>query len=253
MKKTSFSVVMLGLLVIANLFFWAYMNRPDKVQSWVGPMMGVSFNPMRAEDDPEKGLFPSVAEINEDLSLLTGKVHAVRTYSVLNGLEQVPDLAAQHKLNATIGAWISSDPVASQKEVDTLISISRGKHDNIVRTLVGNESIMRKEVSVEELTAYLRQVRKQTWRPVSTSETWDIWMAHPELANEVDFIATHIRPSTSDITFLFRCAYVFDRYHALQEGFPNKPIVITEVGWPSDGQPIRGAKASKTCLNMLLK
>ncbi|SHE22727.1 glycosyltransferase [methanotrophic endosymbiont of Bathymodiolus puteoserpentis (Logatchev)] len=245
MKKTSFSVVMLGLLVIANLFFWAYMNRPDKVQSWVGPMMGVSFNPMRAEDDPEKGLFPSVAEINQDLSLLAGKVHAVRTYSVLNGLEQVPELAAQHKLNTTIGAWISSDPVASQKEVDTLISISRGKHDNIVRTLVGNESIMRKEVSVEELIVYLRQVRKQTWRPVSTSETWDIWIAHPELADEVDFIATHILPYWEGIPIEDALDYVFDRYHALQEAFPNKPIVLTEVGWPSDGQPIRGAKASR--------
>lgn len=245
MKKTSFSVVMLGLLVIANLFFWAYMNRPDKVQSWVGLMMGVSFNPMRAEDDPEKGLFPSVAEINQDLSLLAGKVHAVRTYSVLNGLEQVPELAAQHKLNTTIGAWISSDPVASQKEVDTLISISRGKHDNIVRTLVGNESIMRKEVSVEELIVYLRRVRKQTWRPVSTSETWDIWIAHPELANEVDFIATHILPYWEGIPIEDALDYVFDRYHALQEAFPNKPIVLTEVGWPSDGQPIRGAKASR--------
>jgi len=245
MKKTSFSVVMLGLLVIANLFFWAYMNRPDKVQPWVGPMMGVSFNPMRAEDDPEKGLFPSVAEINEDLSLLAGKVHAVRTYSVLNGLEQVPGLAAQHKLNATIGAWISSDPVASQKEVDTLINISRGEHDNIVRTLVGNESIMRKEVTVEELTTYLRQVRKRTWRPVSTSETWDIWMAHPELVNEVDFIATHILPYWEGIPIEEALDYVFDRYHALQQAFPNKPIVITEVGWPSDGQPIRRAEASK--------
>jgi len=245
MKKTSFSVVMLGLLVIANLFFWAYMNRPDKVQPWVGPMMGVSFNPMRAEDDPEKGLFPSVAEINEDLSLLAGKVHAVRTYSVLNGLEQVPGLASQHKLNATIGAWISSDPVASQKEVDTLINISRGEHDNIVRTLVGNESIMRKEVTVEELTTYLRQVRKRTWRPVSTSETWDIWMAHPELVNEVDFIATHILPYWEGIPIEEALDYVFDRYHALQQAFPNKLIVITEVGWPSDGQPIRRAEASK--------
>jgi len=245
MKKTSFSVVMLGLLVIANLFFWAYMNRPDKVQPWVGPMTGVSFNPMRAEDDPEKGLFPSVAEINEDLSLLAGKVHAVRTYSVLNGLEQVPGLAAQHKLNATIGAWISSDPVASQKEVDTLINISRGEHDNIVRTLVGNESIMRKEVTVEELTTYLRQVRKRTWRPVSTSETWDIWMAHPELVNEVDFIATHILPYWEGIPIEEALDYVFDRYHALQQAFPNKLIVITEVGWPSDGQPIRRAEASK--------
>jgi exo-beta-1,3-glucanase (GH17 family) len=43
----------------------------------------------------------------------------------MNGLENVPQLAAQHDLNVTIGAWINSDPIASQQEVDKLISISR--------------------------------------------------------------------------------------------------------------------------------
>ncbi|WP_233144753.1 glycosyltransferase [Methyloprofundus sedimenti] len=209
-------------------------------------MMGVSFNPMRADNNPTKGIYPSEAEINDDLSLLVGRVHAVRTYSVQNGLERVPELAAQHKLNVTVGAWISSNPVESQKEIDALISISRNKHaDNIVRTLVGNESLLRKEVTVDELIAYLKQVRKRTWRPVSTSETWDIWLAHPELANEVDFIAAHILPYWEGIPAEEAVDYVFNRYQALRDAFPDKPIVLTEVGWPSDGQPIRGATASK--------
>ncbi len=244
MKKTTFSILTLALLVTANLFFWAYLNQPGQFQSWNGSMMGVSFNPMRMHHDPKKGLYPTATEINEDLSLLKGKVHSVRTYSVMNGLEQVPDLAAQYNLNVAIGAWISSDPVASQQEVDTLISISRNKHNNIVRTLVGNESIMRKEVTVDQLIGYLRQVRQHTWRPVSTSETWDVWLANPKLADEVDFIAVHILPYWEGIPAEQALDYVFDRYQDLRTAFPNKHIVITEVGWPSDGQPIRQAEAS---------
>jgi exo-beta-1,3-glucanase (GH17 family) len=124
MKKISISIITLTLLVSANFFVWAYMNQPDKLQSWHGSMMGIDFNPMRKNHDPEKSLYPSVAEIDQDLALLAGKVHAVRTYSVMNGLENVPQLAAQHDLNVTIGAWINSDPIASQQEVDKLISIS---------------------------------------------------------------------------------------------------------------------------------
>ena len=30
--------------------------------------------------------------------------------------------------------------------------------------------------------------------PVTTGETWDIWLKHPELVREVDYIAAHILP-----------------------------------------------------------
>jgi hypothetical protein len=103
---------------------------------------------------------------------------------------------------------------------------------------------MRKELSVDELIVYLRQVRQQTWRPVSTSETWDIWIAHPELADEVDFIATHILPYWEGIPADKALDYVFARYQQLRTAFPDQPIVITEVGWPSDGLPIQQAEAS---------
>lgn len=240
----SISIITLALIVTANFFFWAYINQPDEVQSWEGLMMGVSFNPARRDDNPQENRFPTEIEIAQDLALLDGKVHAVRTYSVLNGLDKVPELAKKHGLNVTLGAWVSLDAEQTQQEIDALIKVSRQEHDNIVRTIVGNESIMRNELTVEQLIPFLRKVRKNTWRPVSTSETWDIWIKHPELVDEVDFIATHILPYWEGIPAEDAVDYVFERYYELQKAFPNKPIVITEVGWPSAGQPQRQAEAS---------
>lgn len=244
MKNTSVSFITLLLIVVANICFWAYINRPDKIQSWEGAMMGVSFNPAREEQNPQENKFPSEQEIEQDLQLLSGKVYSVRTYSLLNGFDKIPALAEKNNLNVALGAWIGSDPDLNKKEIETLIKTSRENHKNIVRTIVGNESIMRQEVSVEELIGYLKQVRDNTWRPVSTSETWDIWIKNPQLAEEVDFIAAHILPYWEGVPAEEAVDYVFDRYRELQKTFPDKPIVLTEVGWPSSGQPQRQAKPS---------
>ncbi|MGR9072817.1 MAG: glycoside hydrolase family 17 protein [Gammaproteobacteria bacterium] len=112
--------------------------------------------------------------------------------------------------------------------------------------LVGNETLLRKDVSMQQLVTYLREVRARTWRPVSTSETWNTWLAHPELAKEVDYLGVHILPYWEGLSVDEAVDYVFDRYRALRKRFPGKPIVITEVGWPSDGQSFKHAVASRT-------
>ena len=112
--------------------------------------------------------------------------------------------------------------------------------------LVGNEVLLRNDIPVEQLIEYIREVKKRTWRPVSTSETWDRWIAHPELANEVDYIAVHILPYWEGINVEGAVDYIFFRYNAMKEAFPNKPIIITEVGWPSDGQAFKHATPSLT-------
>lgn len=226
------------------LAFWAWLNQPHSAQAWNGVITGVSFNPMRQHHDPAQNLFPSQEEIEQDLALLQNKVHAVRTYSVSNGFDVIPELAGQYGLNVSLGAWIGENALANQQEIDKLIALSRANHANIVRTLVGNEALLRKDVSVEQLIAYIRQVKRQTWRPVSTSETWDTWLKYPELADEVDFIAAHILPYWEGVSADQALDYVFQRYYQLQQAFPDKPVVITVVGWPSNGKPIKQAQAS---------
>lgn len=244
MKTKIVTVIALALLVFINFSIWSYVNNPLQLQPWTKTTMGVTFDPMRKQDTQTSNTFPSEADIDSDLSLLANKVHAVRTYSVLKGLDKVPELAAKHNLNTTVGAWIDDNLEKNRQEIETLINVSKQNNPKIVRVMVGNEVLLRKNVSEDALIEYIREVKRNTWRPVSTSETWDMWIAHPKLVDEVDFIAVHILPYWEGIAAEDAVDYVFDRYHAVQQAYPNKPIVITEVGWPSDGQPFKHATAS---------
>lgn len=244
MRKKLFRCVALLLVIGANFAVWTYLNKPHIAPAWDGTIMGVSFSPMGPEHNPEAGIFPSEDEIDRDLGLLAGKTHAVRTYSVTNGLELVPELAAKHHLNVTVGAWISTDEIANEIEIDNLVRLSN-HHRNVVRAMVGNEAIFRGDASVEEIIAHLQKVRKRVARPVSTSEPWHIWIAHPELADEVDFIAAHILPYWEGVPFEHAVDVAFDHYQTLRETFPDKPIVITEAGWPSGGQSFKQSEPSR--------
>ncbi|CAA9890505.1 Glycosyl transferase family 2 [Candidatus Methylobacter favarea] len=244
MKTKIVIVLALALLAFINFSIWSYVNNPLQLQPWTKTTMGVTFNPMRKHDTQKNNSFPSEAEIEQDIILLSDKVHAIRTYSVLKGLYKVPELAAKHGLNITVGAWIDGDLEKNRQEIEALIQISRQNNPKIVRLMVGNEVMLRKDIPEEQLIEYLREVKKRTWRPVSTSETWDMWLAHPKLVNEVDFIGVHILPFWEGIAAEDAVDYIFSRYYQLQQAYPKKPIVITEVGWPSDGQPFKHATAS---------
>lgn len=246
MKTKSITFFILTLLVIINLSIWSYVNNPLKIQSWHKTMMGLAFSPMRQDSDPAQNKYPSSKQIAEDVALLSEKVFALRTYSSLDGMEAVPALVAENDLNLTMGAWLDGNLEKNRREIESLIAHANQYSKTILRTTVGNEVLLRKDLTVGQLIEYIREVKKRTWTPVSTSETWDMWIAHPELAEAVDYIAVHILPYWEGIAVEDAVDYVFYRYKAMQEAFPGKPIVITEVGWPSDGQPFKHAMPSLT-------
>lgn len=206
--------------------------------------MGLTYDPTRKNDDPRDNKFIKEEDIDSDLALLENKVHAIRTYSMLRGQNKIPEIAAKHDLNVTMGAWIDGDLEKNRQELETLISVSRQNNPKIIRVMVGNEVMLRADLPEEALIEYIREVKKRNWRPVSTSETWAEWLKHPNLAKEVDFIAVHILPYWEGIAADDAVDYIFDRYHDVQKAYPDKPVVITELGWPSDGQPSRHATAS---------
>ncbi|OAI19246.1 MULTISPECIES: glycosyltransferase [Methylomonas] len=238
---TFFSLV---FLVAVNLGIWSYINNPLKIPSWNKTMMGLTFSPMRRDSNPREGKYPTQEQIAEDINLLSDKAHSIRTYTALEGMEVVPELAAKNGLNLAMGAWIDDDREKNRREIEALIQLSNQYPKAIVRTLVGNETQIRKNVEIEELIEYIREVKKRTWKPVSTAETWDVWEAHPELVAEVDYIGVHILPYWEGIPIEEAVDYVFMRYHELQAMYPGKQIVISEVGWPSDGQPYKHSTAS---------
>ena len=244
MKRKLAIIFVVVLLFAVNFSIWSYINNPLQLQSWTKTTMGVTYDPMRKQDTQNGNTYPSVEDMDSDLTLLADKVHAVRTYSMLKGQDKIPELAAKHNLNVTLGAWIDGNLEKNRLEVDKLIEVGRLGNSKVIRLMVGNEVLLRADIPKAALIDYIREVKKNSSRPVSTSETWDVWLKNPDLVDEVDFIAIHVLPCWEGIPANEAVDYVFARYHDVQQAYPNKPIIITEVGWPSDGQPFKHATAS---------
>jgi exo-beta-1,3-glucanase (GH17 family)/cellulose synthase/poly-beta-1,6-N-acetylglucosamine synthase-like glycosyltransferase len=235
-----------GLLLIAAINFsvWAWLNRPqDPAVDWYGMFTGLCFSPMHHASDIGQTRSDINPEIETDLAFLSGKTVAIRTYGTSDGLDRIPEFAARHKLNVTAGAWINQDLQNNEEELQRLIRMGRD-YRNTVRLLVGNEALLRKDISVEQLIDYIHRVQDQVGHRVSTAEPWHVWLRHPELAHSVDFIAVHILPYWEGVDVDDAVDYLFQRYAELQHAYPGKPIILAEVGWPSAGPTIGKAVAS---------
>ena len=243
MKYISF--LLLVAATVASLAIWTITNQPATAPDWTGgPLAGLSYSPYGADQDPLDGDMPTAASMERDLDLLRGQTTALRTYSVDGTLHDIPALADQRGMTVMPGAWIGPDKARNRRETDNLIDIARNSK-NVRRVLVGNETLLRQEMSADALIAEIRRVRSRIGKPVSTAETWDIWLANPALAAAVDFIGVQVLPYWEGISADAAVDYTFSRLAEIEAAYPGKPVVLTETGWPSNGRTIRQAEASR--------
>ncbi len=238
------SILFSVLIAVLTVTLWGLLNLPSDEPPWPSRVQGFSFQPMRDDDDPVEGIYPTISEIDEDLALLQDETHAVRTYSVAQTLAEVPQLAAGHGLNVALGAWLDNRLENNDEEIERLVEVFRKTPGKVVRVIVGNEALLREDITVKQLIGYVKRVKSRVWAPVSTAEPWHVWIDHPELGEHVDFIAAHILPYWEGIPVDAAVDYVAMRHEQLEKAFPDKPIVIAEVGWPSNGRTRMGAEAS---------
>ncbi|HEY0684034.1 MAG TPA: glycosyltransferase [Steroidobacter sp.] len=240
--------------VFAALTFglWAYVNRPTAEPPWPAHVQGMAFSPFQAGQDPVVQSLPTEQQIDSDVRLLAGKVTAIRSYSTLKSLSLIPEVAARHDMKVTVGAWLDRRLATNDLEVAGAIKLAN-KHANVIRVVVGNESILRGDLTVAQLVKQLDRVRDAVAQPVSTAEPWHVWLRYPELVEHVDYLAVHMLPYWEGIPVERAIDYIDSRMDQLQRAFPGKPIVIAEVGWPSDGRTREGAVASTSNQAMFLR
>ena len=243
MNRATIAILILGAL--AHLAAWAWVFRAHDLPNWQGSMLaGVSFSPYGRDQSPEAGDPLTHAEIARDLDLLQDSVGQIRTYSALGGLQAVPPMAAQHGLSVTAGAWIGEDADRNRRELDSVVDLAR-RGGAVERILVGNEALLRDDVSEGALIAAIAEVRDRTGAPVGTAEPWHVWLARPGLAAAVDFIGVQLLPYWEGVPVDEAVPYLLRRLAQVEAAYPRKPVVVTEVGWPSAGRPIGGARAGR--------
>ena len=207
----------------------------------------VSYAPFRDGQDPlAEGTHVEPAEIDADLALLSKYTDCVRTYSVANGLDKIAEIAQRHGLKVLQGLWLSSDAEKNRRQIATVIELAQKFPQTIRAIIVGNEVLLRGEMSATELMATIREVKAQVPEPVTYADVWEYWLRYPDVANAVDFVTIHILPYWEDFPLpaSLAAAHVDAIRKRVAAAIPNKEIVVGEVGWPSAGRMREGARPS---------
>ena len=235
-----------------NIGLWWWSNLPHGPENWNGPIGGFALSAFQRYQNPLKNDFPSDDEVDSDLKLLKRYTSRIRTYSTLQN-PQVYRLAEKDGLQVMAGAWVDRRLDNNEKEIDTLIAQARRYPNSINRVVVGNEVLFRNDIPPEQLMAYADRVRAAIHQPVTIAEPFGVWAKYPELVEHVDFITVHLFPYWNGIPVTGQgkgvdafpaVADVLGSYDALKKMYPGKPIVIGEVGWPSNGDRYKYADPS---------
>jgi exo-beta-1,3-glucanase (GH17 family)/cellulose synthase/poly-beta-1,6-N-acetylglucosamine synthase-like glycosyltransferase len=231
-----------ALLPTLNFGAWAWLNTPLELPDWDGPVAGVAYSGFQRDQDPTRGRFPTEDELAEDLSRVAGVTGRIRTYSAIENADVVA-LARDRGIRVTLGAWLDRRTDNNDMEVAAAVGTAR-EHPNVERIVVGNEALLRGDLTLNELVVYLKRVKRFSKKPVSTAEPWHVWLRYPELARNVDFLTVHLLPYWEGVPASHALDYALARYEELKRTFPGKRVVIGEIGWPSRGDRVGGAIAS---------
>jgi exo-beta-1,3-glucanase (GH17 family)/cellulose synthase/poly-beta-1,6-N-acetylglucosamine synthase-like glycosyltransferase len=234
----------LALVACVQVGLWALLRTETTAPDIERQLTSVSYSPFTDSDFPGGHNRPTAAQIRADLKAIAPYTKAIRTYSSTGGAELIPPIAAEFGLKVTVGAWIGKDKARNEREIRAAIDLAR-HNSNVDAIVVGNETIFRRELTIPQLIAVIKQVKQSSPVPVTTGEIGSVWLDHPELASAVDFVAAHVLPYWNGIAASQATDYTLEFYDKLRQALPGKRIVIAEFGWPSAGYNFQAANPGR--------
>jgi exo-beta-1,3-glucanase (GH17 family) len=169
---------------------------------------------------------------------LSSLTSCVRTYSAAGAQGGVAAIAGREGLKVLQGIWLGRDRADNRREIEAALKLAR-RHPGLIEAfIVGNEALLRGELSAADIKTYLEEVRRRSGLPVTYADVLEFWLKAPELASAVDFVTIHILPYWEDepVAAHDAVAHVREIREKLAKAFAGKEIVIGEVGWPSAGR-----------------
>jgi exo-beta-1,3-glucanase (GH17 family) len=217
----------------------------------------ICYSGYREGQDPNKKLYPSVAEIREDLHILKKYWQLLRLYDCSLHAERVLQVIREDKLpfKVMLGAYLGAEMnnfgcpwgatfteeqlEANQREnddeVERLIALARQHEDSVFSVAVGNEATVDwtdHYVPVARMIEHVKRVKAALAQPVTFCENYVPWLGKlRDLVTELDFISVHTYPVWEYKHIHEALDYTQANIASVAAANPGKPIVITEAGW----------------------
>jgi exo-beta-1,3-glucanase (GH17 family) len=228
----------------------------------------ICYSGYRHGQSPGEQIYPSLAEIREDLRILQKNWQLLRLYDCSTHAERVLEviradgLPFQVMLGAYLGAemnnfgcpwgvtYTEEQLEAGQRdnaaEIERLIVLAARYPDIVFSVAVGNECTVDWTdhfVPVPHMIEYVRRVKRAVAQPVTFCENYVPWQNKlRDLVPELDFISVHTYPVWEYKHIHEAIDYTRENFDSVARMYPDKPVVITEAGWATSANG-RGMKA----------
>ena len=203
---------------------------------------GISFSPYLDGQGP--GTEISEAQIEERLKIIAPYTNWIRTFSCVEGNQHIPRIAKAHDLKTMVGVCLSENKDKNEIELASGIDIARQGYADILA--VGNEVLLRGELTEQELIDYISRARQAVpGLNVSYVDAYFQFEDHPELADACDILLVNCYPFWEECPADYALLYMKDMYQRALKAANGKKVIISETGWPSYGAASGAAVPSK--------
>ncbi len=231
-------------ILILVLGFISVLALDCSAQEVVKKFSGVCFSSVRDNESPARQIQSLPSAIEEDVAMASKLAKSIRTYTISGSNYLIPEFCQKQNIDCLVGAWIGPSAWQNDAQIELLIHLAKSGNQRIKTLIVGNEVLHRGDCTEPQLIEYIRQVKAATEIPVASADTWRAWTEHPKLAHEVDVCGVQIYPYWEGHSIEGAAAYTVQRVLDVQKMYPTKRIVLTEFGWPTQGESLGEAHAS---------
>ena len=202
---------------------------------------GLCFSPYLEGQAP--GAQIGEAQIRARLEVIRPHTKWIRSFSCTDGHEQTPRIAHELGMKTLVGAWLGIDPEINEREIEGVIAVARAGHADIVA--VGNEVMLREDMSEDTLLAYLHRVKEALpGVQVGYVDAYYLFEKHPRITTACDVVLTNCYPFWEGCPREQAPAYMQSMMQRTRAAAPGKRILISETGWPDQGSAFHGAVPS---------
>lgn len=202
---------------------------------------GISFSAYLENQSPGSEI--SEEQIDSRMKIIQPYVKWVRSFSCVDGNENIPRIAHKYGLKTLVGAWLGNDKNKNEKEIEGIIKVAKEGNADIIA--VGNEVLLRGDLTEDELIKYIQKVKNEILNtPVGYVDAYFEFVNHPRLCNLCDVILANCYPFWEGYPIEHAFSYLKNMYYLAVNAAKGKKVIISETGWPNRGTPDRNAVPS---------